>query len=390
MADALSIPMPFDALLSTRVTMINGQKIDHLSSANPAIAWVKNMQQPQNMILNWSSEMHVLQYDHHYYPIAIGKTAVDQTYLSAPTSGYIGYARDELDQIQDPKTRRWADRLLAIATPWFNSLALDRSVSLNADGVSTQLYPNWSRQVIDDMTHQLCDQFPDRPLWMRTLNGVSDAELMARLVEAGWTLWPNRQVYLFDPKYATDWINRRNNQIDQKLLRTTPLIAIGHDDFTVEDTPIMADLYEQLYLQKHSHWNAHYTAKYFEEALKHRWCEFIGYRDANGKLLAFIGIYANKTSMTTPMLGYDTQQPQNMGLYRLLMGRVMLLSVERSLLLNLGAGASSFKKMRGGTPELEWHAFYSDHLSTTKKLRMNLTAWLMRKTVPSFLNKQGV
>jgi hypothetical protein len=79
-----------------------------------------------------------------------------------------------------------------------------------------------------------------------------------------------------------------------------------------------------------------------------------------------------------------------MGLYRLLMSKVMALALERDLFLNLGAGSSTFKKMRGGKAVLEWHAFYGRHLPIWQSQTMRFTGWMMGKTVPSFLAKQGL
>ena len=152
----------------------------------------------------------------------------------------------------------------------------------------------------------------------------------------------------------------------------------------------MTALYAQLYLNKHSRWNAAYNDAYFVQAMQHRWLDFYGFRDDRGRLVAFIGVFADGRTMTTPMLGYDTDLPQNLGLYRLLMTKVMTVAFERNLLLNLGAGSANFKKMRGGQPVMEWHAFYGRHLPIWQSGAMRLTSWLMGKTVPSFLAKQGV
>lgn len=46
--------------------------------------------------------------------------------------------------------------------------------------------------------------------------------------------------------------------------------------------------------------------------------------------------------------------------------------------------------MRGGRPVIEWHAFYSRHLPFWQHGAMRLTGWLLGKSVPSFLIKQGL
>ncbi len=388
MVDALSIPVPFDDGISRHARVFSGERLDTLAYQGKAAVWARLNQNA--FIENWHSEAALLKLEQAWLPLGVGHRVENQTYLSSPQHGYIDYARDELDQLQDEKTKRWAERALSVAEPWFSLLGLDRALSVNAWAVSTHLYPQWSLDKVSLLTDTLVTTFDDRPLWMRTLNEVSDGKLMSNLIENGWQLWPSRQVYLFDPKNASNWANRRNNQIDQKLLRTTPLQLVLPHEFSLDDAPAMAQLYAMLYLDKHSRWNAHYNAAYFVQAIQQQWLDFYGFRDESGRLIAFIGVFADKRTMTTPMLGYDTNLPQNMGLYRLLMGKVMALALERNLYLNLGAGSASFKKMRGGQPILEWHAFYGRHLPTWQFSAMRLTGWLMGKTVPSFLVKQGV
>lgn len=388
MADALSIPVPFDDVISRHARVFTGESLASLAYHGKTATWAKSDQ--AGLIDNWHADSGLLKLEVEWLPLSIGRDVEQQTYLASPQHGYIDYARDELDQVQDVTSKRWAGHALSVAKPWLSMLDLDRSVSVNAWGVSTHLYPTWSLDKVSLLTDTLARAFDDRPLWLRTLNEVSDATLMLNLLANGWQLWPSRQVYVFDPKDAVYWANRRNNQIDQKLLRTTKLHMVLPQSFTAEDAPAMTALYAMLYLNKHSRWNAAYNDAYFVQAMQHHWLEFYGFRDEQGRLVAFIGIFADGRTMTTPMLGYDTDLPQNLGLYRLLMTKVMTLAFERNLLLNLGAGSANFKKMRGGQPVMEWHAFYGRHLPIWQSGAMRLTSWLMGKTVPSFLAKQGV
>jgi len=388
MADALSIPIPFDDSISRHVTVYHAADLARLPQHQAASKWLQA--QTHGVMDNWYAEPAMLKLGHQWHPLAVGSAHAAQTYVASPFSGYIDYAKDELSTIEDVSARKWAARSLAVATPWFKGLALDRAVSVNAWGVSTHLYPRWSLDQVALITEGLSQAFVDRPLWMRTLNEASDLSLLSHLVEQGWQLWPSRQVYVFDPKDASAWANKRNNQIDQKLLRQTTLQSMMPADFTLADAPLMAQLYTQLYIDKHSRWNVHYNATYFAQAIEQGWLSFYGFRDAQGQLVAFIGVFEDDRTMTTPMLGYDTSLPQQMALYRLLMGRVMQVALEADKLLNLGAGSANFKRMRGGQPMMEWHAFYHRHLPWHRFIPMQLTGWLLGKTVPDFLAKQAV
>lgn len=352
-------------------------------------AWVSAMQQ-QLLIANWHAEVHAVVVNDCALPVAVGSVTKGQTYLASPQHGFIDYARDECDQLSSVSAQRWAKRGLSLVEPWFRVLRLDESVSINAWGVSSHLYPSWLEKVLANVTERLITDYPKRALWLRTLHEGYDASLMQTLQQQGWQLWPSRVVYGFDWRTAAQWMKQRNNQIDQKLLQTTTLTALFPQNFNASHAQSMAQLYWQLYVDKHSQWNAHYTSAYFQQAVEHQWLSFYGFADEQGRLIAFIGVFAQDEVMTAPMLGYDTTLPSSLGLYRLLMARVLRQSVTEQKYLNLGAGSASFKRMRGGVAHMEWHAFYANHLPTWQALSMNMTAKLMRRYVPSFLAQQMV
>jgi hypothetical protein len=352
-------------------------------------SWVSAMQE-QLLIANWHADVQTLELDEALVPVALGCVAKNQTYLASPQHGFIDYARDELSVLADEKTRRWTKLGLSIAEPWFRALNLDESVSINAWGVSTHLYPSWSDELLIELRERLVSDYPRRPLWLRTLHESYDAGLIQQLHHQGWQLWPSRVVYGFDWRTASQWMKQRNNKIDQKLLQKTTLTSLFPQDFNSSHAQSMAELYRQLYVDKHSHWNAHYTPAYYEQAIEHKWLSFYGFADEQGRLVAFIGVFEQDGVMTTPMLGYDTGLPTELALYRLLMARVLHQSIEQQKFLNLGAGSASFKRMRGGVAHMEWHAFYAKHLPKWQVVAMQMTGKLMKRYVPSFLAQQAV
>ncbi len=346
--------------------------------------------QQQALISNWHAELKSLVIHDATLPVAVGCVKAGQTYLASPQHGFIDYARDECDQLSDASAQRWAKFGLAMAEPWFRALHLDESVSINAWGVSTHLYPSWSENALTQLRQRLVAEYPKRPLWLRTLHEGYDAPLIEASQKQGWQFWPSRVVYGFDWKTSSQWMKQRNNQIDQKLLQKTTLTSLFPQDFNASHAPDMAQLYQQLYVDKHSRWNAHYTPAYFEQAIAHQWLSFYGFADEQGQLIAFIGVFEQGGVMTTPMLGYDTTLPTLLGLYRLLMARVLQICVQQQTYLNLGAGSAHFKRIRGGVACMEWHGFYVDHLSFWRRGAMTLTGSIMRRYVPSFLAKQAV
>ncbi len=77
---------------------------------------------------------------------------------------------------------------------------------------------------------------------------------------------------------------------------------------------------------------------------------------------AVLGWFASEGILTTPVVGYDTTLPQELGLYRLASQISLEEAAHRRCLFNMSAGVADFKRMRGGQPEIEYSLVYVDHL----------------------------
>jgi hypothetical protein len=100
----------------------------------------------------------------------------------------------------------------------------------------------------------------------------------------------------------------------------------------------------------------------------------MGFRDERGALQAVVGVFAIGRTLTAPIVGYDTAQPQRLGLYRLLMAAVYDLAARSEYRINLSAGAAGFKRLRGGTGTIEYSAVYTRHLSRDRQRAVDMLA----------------
>jgi hypothetical protein len=95
---------------------------------------------------------------------------------------------------------------------------------------------------------------------------------------------------------------------------------------------------------------------------------------------AVVGIFSQGDVSTAPIVGYNTGLPQSLGLYRLLMAQAFRHAIENQTLLNLSAGASGFKRLRGGMPAIEYSAVYARHLP----LRSRRFLWTLHALTSCF------
>jgi hypothetical protein len=66
--------------------------------------------------------------------------------------------------------------------------------------------------------------------------------------------------------------------------------------------------------------------------------------------------------MATPIVGYDTNLPESLGLYRLLTASVLEDALSSQTVFHMSAGVGHFKRQRGAFQELESMAVLCHHL----------------------------
>lgn len=91
--------------------------------------------------------------------------------------------------------------------------------------------------------------------------------------------------------------------------------------------------------------------------------------------------------MTTPLFGYDTSLPQQLGLYRMLSARLIEIACERRVLLHESSGAAQFKRNRGAEAEIEYTAVQVGHLPLRRRLPWTALADLLTKIGVPLLRK---
>ncbi len=214
------------------------------------------------------------------------------------------------------------------------------------------------------------------------MNEAWTPDWIAELTAAGFLLIPSRQVYLYSD-IATLPTRFRNLQIDLRLLQTTGLRQCDGSSFQAADWSRAEKLYGQLYLEKYSHLNPAYRAGFIEAWHRAGLLKVTGSRDHRGLVQAVVGTFEREGVVTAPIVGYDTDLPQTLGLYRLLMAAVLKYAADEGKRVNLSAGAAQFKRLRGGVPAIEYSAVLVSHLPKRRQRAIRvLRALTQRVGVP--------
>jgi hypothetical protein len=244
--------------------------------------------------------------------------------------------------------------------------AVDRIVHINNWLMSTNLPVALDMSLTAAQTGYLAARYPTHILAMRSLTLRHSAPIIEALVTAGWVMLPSRQIFLVDD-VAHDSFPRRDTRRDERLWQLGTLFYEEAKELTIADAERIVALYSQLYLDKYSRLNPHYTTAFV--LLTHRIgsLRYLLLRDEDGVIQGFGGMHAMGEHATMPLIGYNTSVEQNLGYYRLTFHAGSRYAAHHGLHFNMSSGASGFKLNRGATAEMEYNAYYVRHLPRVRR-----------------------
>lgn len=324
-------------------------------------------------IRNVETKMQLLDTGTHLFPVSVnsGAEREDNSYVVSPRTAYTEYAKDELKRMQRPWLT-WPLKLLIYAiSRKLKKAQIDRLVQVNNWLLSTNLYPlDWDKNNLAEITSLLVEEYPTHAIAFRSLNRFSNSALVDRLITLGYISIPSRQVYLFDMRDGSrsPSLNRHNTKVDNALLRRMPYRIDSGKEFCDADYLRMEQLYNQLYLDKYCRLNPQYSADWLRCGQRDGWLELHVLRTKEGRIDGVVGWFLNLEVMTAPIVGYDISLSQKQGLYRILTQMCLQEAARRQCVLNFSSGASRFKRLRGGEPEIEYSMVYVKHLPIARKL----------------------
>ncbi|ENN86862.1 hypothetical protein RHSP_59564 [Rhizobium freirei PRF 81] len=313
-------------------------------------------------------------------PVTINDRGSSPTcYLCCPSVAYIDYAREELRNLaESPATKRAMDGLLRLAAPLMRATGFDHQVQPNNWLMATNIGCALGVAEIHEVTRQLLISYPDMAIVWRSLNDVSDAQTLASFRASGYELYPARQVYLFDCRNESVRVHRDERR-DMLLLAQPDFSIVEHRDIARTDFERIEALYAKLYLQKYTYLNPQYSALWLQQMHEAGILHFYGLRNRNGHLDGIVGFFDRDDAMSAPVVGYDTTIDMTAGLYRRLMAIGLRRARERRLLFNMSAGASAFKRNRGGVAAIEYSAIYNRHLSWKSRAAATFVRAILQK-----------
>ncbi|UZR94974.1 hypothetical protein [Chondrinema litorale] len=348
----------------------------------------------RHFISNSEHEMALAIVNGKAFPLTIGNLkSKSSCYLVSFLSQYFDYAQEEV--LENDKYTANQKRIARFVVPIFRFLGnlsgMEKVVFINNYILSTSLYPDTSELNLVEFLKKLEEKFPQHALVFRSVNDRTEKVLLKELeVLEGKTL-ACRQLYMLDPKLGK-YKKKRPFVMDSKLwAKTTDLEWIKVVAFTKEEKAAAIHFYKNLYIEKYSSLNPHYTEDYLDIALKGKVLDFYLLKDKEtAEVKAVQAVATRNNVITTPFIGYDQSAPKEKGLYRLMNVQLTQLAVENNAVLNMSSGASKFKVSRGGEPCFEYHVVFDAHLKWSRKWIWSLLHYFSEKFVKSSMKKMEV
>jgi hypothetical protein len=327
------------------------------------------------------TELEIVKVGETLLPVSASQFHPANTYTCSPYNHYISYGGyEEIQRLNNPPLETLVRGLLHPLAWYFRRSGFDRVAYVNNWLLSTNLYPVLNEAAITALVRALPSRFPDRAIVFRSVDRYRNPGLYQTLLARGCRMVLSRQVWYMDPREALKTSQIRE---DRRVLRRSPYEVVAGKDLSSAEIERCLELYNQLYLDKYSHYNPQFTLAFVRLALEKELLFVRALRQA-GQIQAVMGYFVRNGCMTQPFFGYDTALPLQAGLYRRLTLITLEEGLQRGLLVHASAGVGPFKKLRGGKPTIEYNAVFDRHLPPTRRMPWALIEQISKIAIPIF------
>jgi hypothetical protein len=378
-----------------QVNLFDINNIDDLPWTNSETAilvknyWLPLMKNGSSFFINnVNSKLLALTIDDLILPVTVNNQELDNSYVCSPYCHYISYSKEELYTLKNPWLEKFLKFLLDFMGIFLKLGKINQVVIVNNWLLSTNLYPNLSTTQIEAITIYLKNLFPDHAIIFRSINTFVNDNLFNSFRDNNYQMIPSRQIYLCNPQGRSPMKSKMRWRLKQdfNLIEKQGYEIINSEQISPTEVKRLVELYNSLYLEKYSYNNPQFNEKFLELAIKNKTLQIQALRKKE-KIDGVIGFYEINGVMTTPILGYDTSLPQQVGLYRMLTAQLIIESKKRGLILHQSSGASSFKILRGLIANIEYSAVFIKHLSFFRQLIWHLLKLLINQIAVPLMKK---
>ncbi len=303
-------------------------------------------------IVNGKARLESLTAGGRRWPVTLGDAdqGSQATWLTSLVSALIGTPKDDAISTTDA-----AGRFLRLGLGLAERAALfagaDKAAIVNNALLSVSPVGPSDLHGLSSALIAAARRWPDRVIVARGIV-AGRAAVKACAALAGGASLPNRVSYAFDLT-GGELPDKINAQRDQTQLRKAAFGRIDHDAFTDTDIADAQRQYTSVYIGRHGSRNPQLTPDFFATLHRTRGAAFHGLK-SDGLLQAFVALRDHGDFLSVPLIGYRTEVDKKMGLYRQIFALALEIGRAQKKVVNFGAGAGHYKKLRGAELAVEY------------------------------------
>lgn len=275
-------------------------------------------------------------------------------FVSSITSALASYASTRIHDIESKYMSLITLIVSGSASFILNAIRADEAVILYNLPFSSVLFPSLTGGEFKTSVQSACKRYPGS-IALRGLNDFQHGELLAELKSLRFLTIPYRRIFVVkDPSKAAS--SSRLVRRELRLMQRFPDLSLRVEhDFPSSDIPIAVSMYRKRYIEKYSSENADYSEEFLRAAFSTRMLTPITLRDEDHRLIGFVALYENESTVTAPLIGSESSRT-DVPTYRILMIELLRYAGDRGKLLNWSSGVAEFKTLRGATSVVEYIA----------------------------------
>jgi hypothetical protein len=337
---------------------------------------------------NVRTKISVLNFENDAWALTINQKEYDNALICSPYTTYVTYPLHALNKFK----KMWIKGLILLNSSIMAGLCrltkFNQVVQVNNNLNSLIRHPAVFSDRLPGLTVKLIRRYPTHAINVFRVNEALDSALLSALKNAGYLVFPDRIAHVFFPE--KEYIRRSHTKRDLSLLKKTNYTILLHDELTPEDADRFAQLYRQLFIDKHSKHNPVYTAAYFREAVQNHWHDYTAFRNSDGRIDGFISWFIKDNTMICGPLGYDSDVDRKTGVYRQLVALCLKQANENQIVFNMGGGSDEFKLNRGSVETMEYTAVYCRHLSFYRQIPWKMMHWACNKFLKKVVDESSL
>ncbi len=392
MGENVSFTYVFEKIFMTKKTIkiFGKDSIDQLPWPNTEraksikkyiVPMVKNG--AQHYIDNVNTTIQALLIDDLVLPITLNNEEKGNSNVCSPYTHYIHYGLQEMHLIKNKLVKTMLESLLGILGRILKWGQIDKIIFVNNLLLPTNIHPIFTQEQIQAITDGLIEKYPHHAVAFRSMNNIHPPSLLNHLKKEGFRLVISRLLYYTDTTTNEPFASRMFKS-DKKILEKSLYEERCVDGISQDAIPRIQKLYHQLNIEKHSSCNPQFNENFIRLAINSQWMTMkVLEQSESGKIDAALGYFSEDNVMTSPFFGYDTSQPQNLGLYRQISTILLLDAKKQGFFLNQSSGSGHYKTLRRAKTTPEYIAVYHQHLPLKRR-----TPWKLLENMMNVFGKR--